>query len=138
MMNFITKGNKYKNEKVTYDGHEFASKLEMKRYIFLKGAEDAGQIENLKCQVEFSLLPKQTYIEEIKLKTKVKFVEKVLFKEVKYIADFVYTLDGKVYVEDTKGSKFIIDSAFKLKQKMMYYTHHILVRTIFKATEPLS
>lgn len=41
---------KYKSQRVCYDGHNFASKLEASVYTILKSRENAGEIEILQCQ----------------------------------------------------------------------------------------
>ena len=53
------KGNKYKNEKVEFDGIKFDSKRERDRYMVLKDAERRGVISELKCQPKFTLIPAQ-------------------------------------------------------------------------------
>ena len=58
------KGNKYKNEKVEFDGYKFDSKRECDRYIVLKDAERRGVIAELVCQPKFELVP-AVYRDEI-------------------------------------------------------------------------
>lgn len=128
------KGSKYKNQKYVYDGITFASKLEMQRYMFLRGAEEQGEIENLETQKVFELIPKQTKTVIKHMKTKDKEIEKFLFHPCTYVADFVYIHNGNMIVEDTKGFP---DQKFPIKQKMMYFFHGLYVHTIRKATTPL-
>lgn len=128
------KGSKYGNHEYLYDGIKFASKLEMNRYIFLRGAEEQGEIEALETQKVFELLPKQTTTIIKHMKTKDKIEEKFLFHPCTYVADFVYLHNGKIIIEDTKG---IPDQKFPIKQKMMYFFHGLYVHTIREASAPL-
>jgi hypothetical protein len=50
---------------------------------------------------------------------------KLLEREVAYIADFVYTEDGKRIVEDSKGFK---TKDFIIKRKLMLYMHGIRIK----------
>ena len=72
------KGNKYKNEKVEFDGIKFDSKRERDRYMVLKDAERRGVISELKCQPKFTLIPAQYHEEAKQLKTKVKMVRNAI------------------------------------------------------------
>ena len=128
------KGNKYKNDKVEFDGMKFDSKRERDRYIVLKDAERRGVISELKCQPKFILIPAQYHEEEKQLKTKVNMVQKCDFRAITYTGDFQYTKDGKVVVEDVKG---MVTPEYKLKEKMMAYFHHIIIRRIKKPNEAI-
>ena len=128
------KGNKYKNEKVEFDGIKFDSKRERDRYMVLKDAERRGVISELKCQPKFTLIPAQYHEEEKQLKTKVKMVKKCDFLAITYTGDFQYVKDGKVVVEDVKG---MVTPEYKLKEKMMAYFHHIIIRRIKKPNEAI-
>ena len=132
--NIPKKGNKYKNEKVEFDGIKFDSKRERDRYMVLKDAERRGVISELKCQPKFTLIPAQYHEEEKQLKTKVKMVKKCDFLAITYTGDFQYVKDGKVVVEDVKG---IVTPEYKLKEKMMAYFHHIIIRRVKKPNEAI-
>ena len=132
--NIPKKGNKYKNEKVEFDGIKFDSKRERDRYMVLKDAERRGVISELKCQPKFTLIPAQYHEEEKQLKTKVKMVKKCDFLAITYTGDFQYVKDGKVVVEDVKG---MVTPEYKLKEKMMAYFHHIIIRRIKKPNEAI-
>lgn len=108
--------NKYYAKKVTLDGHTFDSKHEAERYSELKLLERAGQIENLQLQVPFVLLPLQRGENG-----------KMLEREVKYLADFVYTEKGKTVVEDAKGMK---THDYVVKRKLMLWIHGIRIREV--------
>ena len=128
------KGNKYKNEKVEFDGIKFDSKRERDRYMVLKDAERRGVISELKCQPKFTLIPAQYHEEAKQLKTKVKMVKKCDFLAITYTGDFQYVKDGKVVVEDVKG---MVTPEYKLKEKMMLFFHKIRIRRVYKPTEEI-
>ena len=44
-------------KKVELDGRSFGSKAEAQGYLYLKAREQAGEIQNIRCQVKFELLP---------------------------------------------------------------------------------
>ena len=130
----IQKESKYRNEKVEYDGMTFDSKRERDRYIVLKDAERQGIISDLVCQPKFTLLPAQYHEETVQLKTKVKTVRKCDFLATTYTGDFQYTKDGNVVVEDVKG---MLTPEYRLKEKMMAYFHHIIIRRVKKPNEAI-
>ena len=93
----------YRTKKVEYDGIMFDSATERDRYRILREAQKRGLISDLRLQVVFTLIPKQTELVEVKLKTKTKVVEKFHEHPLTYQADFVYMRDGKDVIEDAKG-----------------------------------
>lgn len=115
-MKYINKQNKYYNKKVEYDGILFDSKKEAKRYAELKLLERTGRIQNLKRQVPFTLIPKICDQNG-----------KCLQRACKYYADFVYTYNNKLVVEDTKGVR---TAEYKIKKKLMFYQHNIIIKEI--------
>ena len=126
---------KYRNEKVLFDGRLFDSKKEARRYAELKLLEKAGVIQDLQCQVKFELIPKQ-YDETPtgKLYTRgerkgQEKMERVLVENaVSYVADFVYTENGKKVVEDVKSSITAKDDTFIIKRKLMLWVHGIKIK----------
>ena len=126
---------KYGNSKVEYDGITFDSKRERDRYIVLKDAAAKGIITDLQCQPKWELLPTMYKEVVIHLKTKDKIVQQVDQKSVTYKADFSYIKNGELVVEDVKILEFFFSFVFILKEKMMYYFHHIRIRRIYKPTE---
>ena len=135
--------NKYGNHKIVHERWGvFDSDLEMARYIFLMEREKKGEISDLRRQVEFSLIPSQYKAVEVKLKTKTKVVDRLLYGGVTYRADFVYKRDGETIVEDCKGEdttyykdgkkkRFSTQTAdFKIKMKLMYYFHKIEIKIV--------
>lgn len=111
--------SKYHAKKIESTVGKFDSKLEFKRYLYLKALQDEGRISDLTRQVPYTLIPSQK-----------DHTGKVLFREVRYVSDFEYNLpSGEHVVEDTKG---IILPVFKIKQKLMFYFFGIEVKVIRK------
>lgn len=106
---------KYRNEKTVVDGMTFDSKREARRYVYLKGLEHLGAIRNLRRQVPYVLIKGQKWADEHK------------HRDTKYIADFVYELDGETVVEDVKGFR---TDAYKLKRELMKDRYGIEVQEI--------
>lgn len=107
--------NKYHNKKVCYNGIAFDSKKEAHRYSELLLLERAGVITDLQMQVPFLLIPSQ------------RINGKVVERECKYIADFVYTENRKKVVEDTKGMR---TKDYIIKRKLMLYIHGIQIKEV--------
>ena len=106
--------NKYKNKKITIDNITFDSKKESLRYQQLKLLERAGVISNLELQKKYILQDK------FELNGK-------KYREISYVADFVYIQDGKTIVEDTKGFR---TEVYKLKKKMFMYKYKMEIKEI--------
>ncbi len=124
--------NKYKNKKtLTFDGILHDSRKEANRWTELKLMLRAGEIEDLRRQVKYELIPAQYEVTERysrngkRLKDDRKLVEKPVY----YIADFVYIdkRTGKEVVEDTKGVK---TKDYILKRKLMLYIKGIRIHEI--------
>lgn len=111
----IKKPAKYRNVKTVVDGITFDSKKEAERYGRLKLLQRAGRISDLKLQVEFVLFP--SYIEN----------GKVIERAWKYVADFVYTENGRQIVEDAKGKR---TAEYIGKRKAMLAIHNIRIREV--------
>lgn len=105
----VRQGNKYHSKKTVVDGIQFDSAKEAKRYTKLRDMEEAGEIQGLRLQVPFEILPSFE-------------CDGVKYRGMKYIADFVYYRDGKQVVEDTKGWK---TAEYRMKKKLMAYMNHI-------------
>ncbi len=131
--------NKYFNKPVFVDGVRFDSKKEYQRYLYLTDQEKRGKIANLSRQIKYILIPKQTELVEVQLKTKTKLVEKHLEYPITYTADFVYEVDGKVVVEDVKASKKLaaLDNVYPLKRKLLLWVHGIKLKEVYEATEKI-
>lgn len=106
--------SKYGAKKTEENGITFDSKREANRYKQLKLLEQVGKIDNLELQVEFELQPAYEIEGERKL-------------PIKYVADFVYTEDGKMIVEDAKGLK---TDVYKLKRKMFEYKYKTKIKEV--------
>lgn len=139
---------KYHNHKVTFQGETFDSQAEMARYIFLQNRQKEGKIEGLRRQVEYLLIPNQYRPKIVQLKTKTKIVDKLIERECKYVADFVYMRNGRMVVEDVKGADsngsksgkggraFSTQTAdFKIKKKLLLYVHDIQVQIVTSPTQ---
>ena len=123
-------GTKYNAHKTEIDGIEFPSKHEANRYCELKLLERAGEISDLRLQVDFELIPNQYITEKRYGKNGKPLKDKqiLLERKVVYRADFVYTdKDGSQVVEDTKGFK---TKEYLLKRKLMLWVHGIQIQEV--------
>ena len=128
--------SKYHNHPVVIAGIKFDSRLEGDRFLFLKNLERQGIISELKMQVTFEVIPKQTItIPQIgKRGLPIKPKVKVLEQNTEYIADFTYRLkDGRLIVEDTKGEK---TPDYIIKRKLMRY-QGLPITEVSHATQPV-
>ena len=117
---------KYHNQKMNLDGMTFDSKKEARRYTDLKLLEKAGEISDLKTQVKFQLIPAQREPDTVGKRGGIKR-GKLLEHECFYIADFVYTEDGKTIVEDAKGMR---TKDYIIKRKLMLWVHGIRIKEV--------
>ena len=88
--------------------------------------QQAGEIANLRRQVKFVLIPTQREPSKIGTRGGVK-KGKLLERECAYIADFVYTENGKIVVEDTKGLR---TKDYIIKRKLMVRVYGIRIREV--------
>ncbi len=109
----LKKGSKYHAQKTVVGGITFDSKREAARWQELKLMEKAGAIQNLQRQVKYELIP---ILKKTGERTE---------RSVNYIADFVYTENGKTVVEDSKGFK---TEAYKIKRKLMILRYGIWIK----------
>lgn len=128
---------KYRNRICHYMGMTFQSTKERDRYIFLKDAENRGLISDLKTQVSYEVIPAALEEYQVQLKTKVATRTRTIFQATHYIADFTYMKDGKVVVEDVKGSEDVVTEVFKMKEKLMMYHYGIRIRKVYKPAEEI-
>ena len=115
------KKNKYGAKRVG----THASKKEHNRAIQLKLWERAGIISNLREQVTFELIPPQ--YGECGVDLKGRPVKVCVERSCKYIADFVYDMDGKTIVEDTKGVR---TKEYVIKRKLMLFRYGIRIKEV--------
>ncbi len=106
-----SKRNKFNAVRVEFQGLKFDSKAEMARYGDLRLLELSGQISGLKVQPVFEL-----------------------HAGVKYRADFRYTENGRVIVEDVK-SKPTATPSFKIKWKQVQELHPEIEFRIIERTK---
>ena len=107
--------SKYGNKRIEIDGIRFASQKEGYRYVELKYLQRLGVISDLRLQVKFELIPKM------------KSEKGKVIQPLTYIADFVYTENGKQIVEDVKGYK---TQVYEIKKKLMRYVHGIEIKEV--------
>lgn len=93
----MIKRSKYGAKKTVVDGITFDSQAEATRYSVLKIVQASGLITDLRLQVPY----------QITVNGK---------KVCRYVADFVYSENGKEVVEDVKGMKTPV---YNLKKKLM-------------------
>ena len=122
--------SKFKNKKVVVNGIKFDSKKEYIRFKELSLLEKTGVITNLQRQIKFELIPAQyenvsreEYIKSKGKKTKGKCIERAC----NYIADFVYEINDKQVVEDTKGYR---TKDYIIKRKLMLYIYGIRINEV--------
>lgn len=112
--------SKYGNRKVETPDGTFDSVKEFSRWQELKLLQRAGEIHDLQRQVPFVLIPTQKDERG-----------KVVERELKYIADFVYLAnDGTGWrrvVEDVKGLK---TEVYRIKKKLMLYRNGIRIQEV--------
>ena len=99
--------NKYHAKKTIVDGFKFDSKKESDRYAFLKLMEKSGKISDLELQPEFLLQERFVF--------NGKYI-----REIRYVADFAYTYNGKRIIEDVKGMK---TDVYIMKKKMLQFNY---------------
>lgn len=103
---------KYNARAVYLLGMRFDSKKESERYLFLRDAESRGEISNLRTQVAFNLIP----------------------TKIKYIADFVYNVDGVQVIEDVKASPKVLTDVYRLKRELMRALLGLQITEIYEPT----
>ncbi|MDO4649191.1 MAG: DUF1064 domain-containing protein [Eubacteriales bacterium] len=123
--------SKYHSKKTVIDGITFDSRKEARRYRELSLLERAGAISDLERQVKFVLIPAQREVSKERYTRGAKKGEfkpgKLLERECSYVADFRYTENGQVIVEDTKGFR---TPEYILKRKLMLYKYGIQIKEV--------
>lgn len=105
--------SKYHNQKTTVGDRVFDSKREADRYVELMIMQNMGVIKGLECQKPYKLI-------KGKWRTGRPF-------SITYKADFVYTLDGEIVVEDVKGYR---TDVYKIKKKLMKAIYGIEIQEV--------
>jgi hypothetical protein len=91
----------------------YASVKESRRAATLKMMAKAGQIADLREQVPYVLIPTQ------------RIGGKIIERECKYVADFVYRQGAMLVVEDCKGMR---TRDYIIKRKLMLQVHGIQIK----------
>ena len=120
--------SKYGNIKTTTsDGITHDSIKEANRWCELKLLERAGEIHELRRQVEFTLIPEQREysFEDVLAHNRKLSKGKLLERGCNYVADFVYYEGGKLVVEDVKGKR---TKEYIIKRKLMLWIHGIKIK----------
>lgn len=111
--------SKYHSKKAfSADGKLHDSKKEARRWEQLQLMERAGKIKDLKRQVEFELIPAQyeSYPRYGKKGQRIKDGRRCVERSCRYVADFVYSAEGALIVEDCKGMR---THDYVIKRKLM-------------------
>jgi hypothetical protein len=123
----VAKTSKYGANKVEYNGMQFDSKYELERYLYLVERHRRGEIECLRRQTPFLLIPKTLKTVEVPLKTKIKLVKRVVELEALYHNDFSYIENGKYFCEEFKSCVTSKLPDYILRRKLMVqkiYAHN--------------
>lgn len=104
--------SKYHAKKTCVDGITFDSKREADRYLVLKSMGEDGDIEDLRRQVRYELVPAFD-------------VDGKHYRAVYYVADFVYREGGHEVIEDVKGMK---TDVYRLKAKLFASRYGMSIR----------
>jgi len=104
--------SKYHNRRTTVDGETFDSQKEAIYWQGLKAAAAAGEISDLRRQVVFPLLAP---------------VEDRSVMVSKYVADFTFKKDHKLYVIDCKGYR---TAMYRLKAKWLRLQDGIVIQEV--------
>lgn len=111
--------NKYGSSKVEFQGIVFDSRYERDRYLYLIDLQKQGKISGLRRQTPFLLIPKATKLFPKQLKTKVKYVERVVEMQSLYHNDFTYFEGGKYICEEFKSAMTSKLADYILRRKLM-------------------
>jgi len=121
--------NKYHNIKTR--GYDSQKEAERARVLHL--LERAGKIRDLREQVPYELIPKQTEmgtrIVTRRGKTVMQTVERVVERPVRYVADFVYydPITEETVVEDAKGVR---TKEYVIKRKLLLWIYGIRIKEV--------
>lgn len=113
----IAARSKYNNQPTERNGIKFDSRKEASRYEELMLLRQAGEIDNLKLQPQFTL--QESYMTP----------EGERVRAIRYVADFSYTQGSRMVVEDVK-SKATATAQYKMKKKLMQERFGISVKEV--------
>ena len=109
---------KYRAKKTTFDGIEFDSQAEARRWAHLCLLEKAGEVRNIRRQVPYVLAQSVKLYGETRARPSVRYVADFVYEDVKW---------GRMVVEDVKGMDTPMS---RLKRHLMATTHGIMVRVV--------
>lgn len=118
--------SKYNSKKAVVDGIVFDSLKEARRYGVLKALEKTGEIQGLRRQVEFLLIPEQREPDTVGVRGGV-HKGKLLERKVTYIADFTYLKGDEYIVEDVKGMR---TPDYILKRKLLLHIYGFRIQEV--------
>ena len=126
---------KYGNKKITVDGETFDSRREYARYRELQLLERAGEIKDLRRQVQYLLIPAhyEEYERYSKKGQRLTNGRRCVERGCSYVADFVYLKDGQTVVEDAKGYRDTSSAMYKvfiIKRKLMLWRYGLHVKEV--------
>ena len=124
MVFHYTGKNKYGASKVTFMGETYDSQYERDRALYLKDLQRHGKISGLRRQVRFVIITKTTVVVPVQMKTKVKYVEKVVEQQADYHCDFLYKENGKYVIEEFKSKMTAKLADYILRRKLMVKKVH--------------
>lgn len=107
------KQHKFRAQRCEIDGFKFHSKIEGRRFVYLRSLRDGGVISDLELQPAFILVVNGTKIG-------------------KYLADFAYNLDGQRVYEDVKSPATQALRLYRLKRKLVKALYGVEIREISK------
>lgn len=111
-------GNKYHAKKVKTEDGVFDSIKEYRRWQQLKLMQERGEIKLLQRQVKYELIPLQ------------KINGKTIERACNYLADYVYTQDGDIIVEDVKSEITRKKPEYIIKRKLMLWRYGIRIKEV--------
>lgn len=115
--------SKYGNRKTEADGILFDSKKEAKRFLELREMERAGEIFDLRLQVNFTLIEGYTKPNGERVKPEI------------YRADFTYFRRDKtggrsIYIVEDVKTRGTRTEAYKIKRKQLYEKFHLEIKEL--------
>lgn len=129
---YMKKNNKYFAHKVSFRGMVFDSRYELNRYLYLQFQCKMNEIQDLRRQVSFLIIPKTVRLVPKRLKTKVKMEERVVEQESVYTCDFLYREGDKYVIEEFKSEYTAKLQDYILRRKLMIrkiYEHNAKKRS---------
>ena len=111
--------NKFGAHKVMFKDMEFDSRYELNRYLVLRDLQKKGSIDWLWRQKRFRIIKKVVKLFPVQLKTKVRYEQRVVGKEAWYTCDFLYEMNGIIYIEELKSVMTAELPDYVLRRKLM-------------------